>query len=209
MDKVFSERAAAGLVWLPEIGMGYYPVHAADEPYDAEYFAKYREMADTRMGRSLTAARIAMVRRHYAGPLLDVGIGSGHFVENRPNTWGYDVNPAGVQWLSEQGAFLDLYVGDVPAATFWDSLEHIPDPAYAVQQVREWVFVALPVFDGAEHCLNSKHFRKTEHRWYWTPDGFSRWMTLQGFREVERNYVESEIGREGIASYAFRRVACP
>lgn len=94
----FSEELKNGLVWLPELGMGRYPVPQA-RPYDAGYFARYQQMADTQLGQSLTAARIQLVARHYQGALLDVGIGSGQFVEARPQTRGYDVNPAGVDWL--------------------------------------------------------------------------------------------------------------
>jgi hypothetical protein len=36
------------------------------------------------------------VARHHQGKVLDVGIGSGQFVETRPETWGYDVNPEGI-----------------------------------------------------------------------------------------------------------------
>ncbi|WP_249278403.1 methyltransferase domain-containing protein [Bordetella genomosp. 7] len=205
MDKAFSEQASIGLVWLPEYGMGYYPVKPEDMPYDAEYFAKYRENADTGIGRALTQARMDLVARHYTGFLLDVGIGCGQFVEARPQTFGYDVNPAGVAWLRDRGWYQDLYAGTCAALSFWDSLEHIQDPGAAVRQAREWVFVSLPIFDGADHCLRSKHFRKNEHIWYWTHDGIIRWMAAQGFECVESNTVETEIGREGIGSYAFRR----
>jgi hypothetical protein len=73
-------------------------------PYDAEYFARYQQQADTSIGRALTQARVDLVARHYAGPVLDVGIGCGQFVDARPDTTGYDVNPAVVTKLSDRGS---------------------------------------------------------------------------------------------------------
>jgi len=205
MDRVFSERAAAGLVWLPEVGMGYYPVRSADMPYDAAYFERYQRQAGTEIGRQLTEARVDLVARHYTGELLDVGIGCGQFVQARLSTLGYDVNPAGVEWLKARDLYRDLYAGQVRAASFWDALEHIPDPGAAVAQVLEWVFVSLPVYESAAHVLRSKHFRKDEHLWYHEDRGIKWWFAEQGFECVEATDVESQIGRDGIMSYVFRR----
>jgi hypothetical protein len=209
--KSFSTELKTGLVWLPELGMGRYPV-PRHRPYDAGYFERYRKMADTDLGRELTAARIRLVARHHAGQVLDVGIGAGQFVEARPNTLGYDVNPAGVEWLKERGRWANLYDPTfdrhrIPALTFWDSLEHIDRPDVAVAKAGEWVFVSLPVFTGSEHVLTSRHYRKDEHVWYWTHDGLIRWFAAQGFTCIEHNTIESELGRDGIGSYAFRRLA--
>ncbi|EMW4538899.1 methyltransferase domain-containing protein [Salmonella enterica] len=202
----FSNELQNGLVWLPELGMGRYPVPAA-RPYDAQYFAKYRQLAETSMGLQLTTARLLLVGRHYLGKVLDVGIGSGQFVECRPDTWGYDVNPEGVAWLQARMRWADLYAADTtfPALTFWDSLEHIDEPEAAVAKAGQWVFVSLPVFRDAEHILKSRHYRKDEHIWYWTHDGLLKWFEAQGFVCVEHNTIESALGRDGISSYAFKR----
>ncbi|MCW4986264.1 class I SAM-dependent methyltransferase [Enterobacter mori] len=203
--KRFSQEIKSGLVWLPELGMGRYPV-PKDRPYDADYFSRYQEMADTDLGRELTAARIRLVARHYTGPVLDVGIGAGQFVTARPETKGYDVNPAGVEWLKERGAWANLYRDRFPALTFWDSLEHIDRPDVAVARAEQWVFVSVPIFSGAEHVIRSRHFRRDEHIWYWTHDGLVAWFGEQGFELVEHNRLETVLGREGIGSYAFARV---
>lgn len=186
--------------------MGYFPVKPQDMPYDEEYFDRYRERADSEIGRALTSARCHFVARHYSGVVLDVGIGCGQFVEARPKTFGFDVNPAGIDWLNARGLFMDLYATKVPAATFWDSLEHIPEPAAAIAQVEKWAFVSIPLFQGAEHCLRSKHFRREEHIWYFEDRGIRAWFAAQGFECVESNDEESRLGREDIRSYAFRRV---
>lgn len=203
--KRFSQEIKSGLVWLPELGMGRYPVPKT-RPYDEEYFSRYQELADTDLGRELTAARIRLVARHYTGPVLDVGIGAGQFVTARPETKGYDVNPAGVEWLKERGAWANLYRDRYPALTFWDSLEHIDRPDVAVARAEKWVFVSVPIFSGAEHIIRSRHFRRDEHIWYWTHDGLVAWFGEQGFELMEHNRLETVLGREGIGSYAFARV---
>lgn len=201
----FSQEIKSGLVWLPELGMGRYPVPKT-RPYDESYFSRYQELADTDLGRELTAARIRLVARHYTGPVLDVGIGAGQFVTARPETKGFDVNPAGVEWLKDRGAWANLYRDRFPALTFWDSLEHIDRPDVAVARAEKWVFVSVPIFSGAEHVIQSRHFRRDEHIWYWTHDGLVAWFAEQGFELVEYNRLETVLGREGIGSYAFARV---
>lgn len=207
----FERTLANGLVWLPEIGMGFFPVPDTTAPYDAEYFEKYQRQADTPIGYALTAARLALTERYHDGELIDVGIGCGQYVLARTKagrfTAGYDVNPAGVEWLHNLRLYLDLYSRTYEAATFWDSLEHIPDPAAAVAQVERYAFVSLPIFENAEHCVKSKHFRKDEHIWYFEDRGIRAWFDAQGFDCVESNTMETEIGREGIGTYVFKRRA--
>lgn len=134
-----------------------------------------------------------------------MGIGAGQFVLARPNTRGYDVNPAGIEWLKQCGQWADLYADRYPALSFWDSLEHIDRPDVAVAKAEKWVFVSVPIFTGGDVILKSRHFRKTEHLWYWTHDGLMRWFDIRGFDCIEHNTMETELGREGIGSYVFRR----
>lgn len=202
--KMFSDHARNGLVFLPEIGVGRFPV-PKQRPYDAGYFARYQRMANTPMGRALTQVRISLVARHYAGTLLDVGIGSGQFVLERNHTLGYDVNPAGIEWLKSHGRWADLYGDSYLALSFWDALEHIDDPEAAVARAKKWVFVSIPIFRDADHLLRSRHFRKDEHIWYFTHAGLLRWFDEQGFDCREWNEAETSLGRDGIHSYAFER----
>jgi hypothetical protein len=65
-------------------------------------------MAQTNMGIQLNAAR-SQLSPPPSGKVLDVGIGSGQFVETRPDTWGYDVNPEGIAWLKAGGRWANLY----------------------------------------------------------------------------------------------------
>lgn len=198
------EQITEKFVWMPELGMGYYPVEGA--PYDEAYFQRYQKMADTDMGHALTKSRIDLVARHYSGTVVDVGIGSGQFVENRPDTKGFDVNPFGIAWLVRQNKFADIYARRYDALTFWDSLEHIRNPEKAISNARKWVFVSIPVFQDFDHIFCSRHFRPDEHYWYFTPAGIISWFLSQGFVLEESNNEETRLGRDSIGSYAFRRI---
>lgn len=212
MNKTFQAWHDSGLVWLPEKGMGYYPVAASDEPYDAAYFKRYGEMSETPLGKALTAARVSLVGDYWGADLVDVGIGSGAFVSHRNSeisppfkTYGYDVNPCAIDYLKARGLWRDPTGEQVDAVTFWDSLEHIPDPAEILARVRCRVFASVPIFTSASHVIRSKHFRKTEHRWYWTREGLVAWMGDHGWRLLTQNRMESELGREDIGTFVFAR----
>jgi len=159
-------------------------------------------------------ARVEFVNRHFSGALVDVGIGAGSFIElrnaernRRPNTFGYDVNPMARDWLLERSLWIDPYTGRVPAISLWDVLEHIADFDALLARVAGWVFVSIPIFFSGEHVLSSKHFRKDEHIWYFTSEGLVRTFADRGFDLVETNRIESDLGREDIGSFAFRRRA--
>jgi len=91
--------------------------------------------------------------------------------------------------------------------TLWDVLEHIPNYQLLLANVREWLFVSLPIFRDAEHVLRSKHFRPTEHCWYFTRDGLVYAMKQCGFELVAESTFETDLGREDIGTFAFQRVA--
>jgi hypothetical protein len=195
---------AGNLQWLPELGIGYYPVQ--EQPYDSKYWQRYREMDNTPVGEQLTTMRIEMVAKHYAGPVVDIGIGGGRFVQDRADTYGYDVNPLACEWLEMQSIFWDVYKVSCRAATFWDSLEHIHRPDILLSNVREWVFVSMPIYRDGNHILRSKHFRKDEHCWYFTTRGLERFMAQLGFRCEDADNREQDAGREDITTFAFRRI---
>ena len=156
----FSSRR---LTWWPELGIGYYPVEAGIAPYDQDYFDHFERNGRSELGRALMQARFDFVERHHKGRLVDVGIGSGAFIELRRRrkrtTWGYDVNPAGIRWLEERALLVDPYLVSFEAMSLWDVLEHIPDFQSLLANVSEWLFLSLPIFRDAEHALRSKHFK--------------------------------------------------
>lgn len=191
------------LLWSPEKGYGWHSRPAM--LYSGDYFAHYRKLDETPMARLLTNARKDLVEKYAQACYgVDIGIGGGRYVDET-GCWGYDVCRDAVKWLGQN--YLDPYTTTVPFITCWDSLEHIPDPRALLAQVREWLFVSLPVFEDADDVLSSKHYKPGEHLWYFSSTGFINWCAEQGFECVEMNRVESDLGREGIMSFAFKRVA--
>lgn len=199
------------MVWLPEAGVGFYPVRApAAAVYDDAYFKKYQDYAATPMGEDLRQARLDLLAKHIGAgggaelKFVDFGVGCGDFVQAL-GCRGFDVMPAARKWLHQRGQFVDVYAEGADVLTCWDSLEHVACPERLLPLVRDWLFVSLPIFTGAEHAAGSKHFRRDEHFWYWTDAGFRRFLEWQGFEVVEANTMESDLGREDIATYAARR----
>jgi hypothetical protein len=199
------------LTWWPQLGIGYYPVEAGFAPYDQDYFDRFDRDARSELGRALMQARFNFIEQHYRGTLIDVGIGSGAFVElrngRRRTTYGYDINPAGIAWLEQRMLLVDPYLVTFDAMTLWDVLEHIPNFQSLLANVREWLFLSLPIFDDVEHALRSKHFRPDEHCWYFTRDGLIFAMKICGFILVSESSMETDLGREDIGTFAFRRIS--
>lgn len=196
--------------WFPQLGVGY--IEVQHPQYDQVYFDNYRRLASTDIGKRLNAFRVEIVETYasVSCPVLDVGVGAGSFIDaymraGRRNVAGYDVNPAGVAWLASRGIFRDLYDGDWPCATFWDSLEHIRDPALALAHVSRTAVISLPIFKGCDHALGSKHFKPSEHYWYFTHEGFTRFAVGQGFDVIFWTNRESLIGREDIETFVLKR----
>jgi hypothetical protein len=202
----FKHFASNKLQWLEQVGIGYLDAPAV--PYDLEYFQKYIEYEMTELGVNLTEARSALVDKHTTGTVIDVGVGSGAFCKARRDTFGCDINPHAIEWLAERGLYRTPdSERPVDALTFWDSLEHIPDPSELLAGAKEFVFVSCPIYDGVQDVLASKHFRPGEHFWYWTNEGMQNFMAHFGFQLVEHNEIESDLGRESIGTFVFKRAS--
>ena len=199
---LFNELSNANLAWIPALGIGYYPVKS--NPYNEAYFNAYNAIKETPIGLALNQARIDLVNKYTNGSVLDIGIGNGAFVEGRDNVYGYDINPVAVQWLIDRDKYRHPFRG-AEALTFWDSLEHIANPTLMLQGAKEFGFVSCPIYHDVEHVLRSKHFKPDEHCWYWTIEGLIKFMDMFGFEIQEVNWMETEIGREDIGTFVFKR----
>lgn len=192
------------LWWSDELGYGWHS--APPMQYSGAYFANYQKLDALPMGALLTKARLDLVRKYTTPSVtVDIGIGGGRYVEESGG-YGFDVCTDAVNWLHAGDCYVDPYKGKVSAITCWDSLEHIPEPEKLLAQVTNWFFVSLPTFENAQQALQSKHFKPSEHLWYFSIPGMIRWAEDQGFQVMEVNHAETELGREGITSFAFKRV---
>jgi hypothetical protein len=202
---IASLRRSQRLEWYPEVGLGY--LDAPPIEYDAAYWEHYHELDETECGEKLTEMRINLVNFHWKGDVVDVGIGGGRFICERPNTYGYDINISAMSWLAERGLWKDPYLYPVDAITCWDSLEHMRDPGPLLAQVRKYVFVSLPIFNGPHHALLSKHYKIGEHFWYFERRGLVWLLQQHGFECTHFDMRETQVGREDIGSLVFRRIA--
>lgn len=192
------------LLWSEEKGQGFHTRPAMR--YEGQYFAHYQKLDATHMGGLLTKARLELVSK-FMDPrhVVDIGIGGGRF-KTEAGCRGFDVCEDANDWLGVD--YINPYhCNSVKAVTCWDSLEHIPEPEKLLAQVNDWLFVSMPIYDDMADVLQSKHYKPGEHLHYWTFDGFVNWCAAQGFELREVNHAETELGREGITSFAFRRVA--
>lgn len=175
--------------------------------YDDAYYAKCRSYEDQDIALKINAGRIKLVSDFYgAGALLDVGIGSGEFIKKRPNTYGFDVNPVAIEWLKRNDLWAQ-YPTDFGAHSYWDVLEHVPDPGIYLNwtQLHGFLFTSIPIFEDLRRIRESKHYRPGEHLYYFTEQGFTDWMQMHGFVKLAVQQFEIDAGRESIYSFAFRR----
>lgn len=191
-------------LWSEELGYGWHTAPAMN--YDSGYFAHYQKLDETPMGAALTKARLDLVRK-FTDPAFgcDIGIGGGRYVKESEG-FGFDVCPDALEWLGNSGSLCGEH-NSIQVATCWDSLEHIPEPEKLLARVSEWLFVSMPIYKDIADVLQSKHYKPGEHLHYWTLAGFIAWCERQGFEVQEVNHAEEELGREGITSFAFKRVA--
>lgn len=180
--------------------------------YDDSYFENYIKRSGTEVASDLNKARVGMAEKYCKELIVDIGIGSGEFIEscNKIKSLGFDINEVGVKWLKERNLFVDLYKEipeKVEGFTLWDTLEHMPNPDEFISIVRkeQYVFISLPTFENLNDVKKSKHYKPNEHFYYFTIQGMLHYMSDHGFSCLEHNDNEVKAGREGVTSFAFVR----
>jgi hypothetical protein len=179
--------------------------------YAEDYFYNYVRRVNTKIAKKLNKARVDISHK-YCKCILDVGIGCGEFIENcKIKTYGYDINHIGINWLKKRNLFVDPYQEipeEVDGFTFWDVIEHMPEPQTLFGKLpsKSYLFTCLPIFKDITKFKESKHFRPNEHYYYWTKDGFIRFMTDSGFDFIEWNDLETQAGRENVLTFCFRKI---
>ena len=201
----------AAMTWDEALQVGRCVDESVDLPklYGMGYWDEYVRRSATPMGKDITRCRIKLVDKWATphGRVVDIGIGSGQFVETRGSgTWGYDVNPLGIRWLLDRGLWWDPWFRATPNATTWDSLEHMDRPELLLQRVQLRLFVSIPIFRDKAHALGSKHWKPGEHVWFFTRDGLVRWMKTWGFGLLEENRMEEALGRQDIGTFVFGKI---
>lgn len=176
--------------------------------YGEEYLEKYLGYSESDISEELNQFRADFVNQYTSGMVLDIGVGACDFMATYGLCKGYDVNPTMVNMLKQADLFCDPYkesLVDFSAFTFWDSLEHIPDPSGLVKLLPygSFCFVSLPTFENLFKIKQSKHYRPGEHLHYWTIDGLIRFFAVWDFECLAVTDKETRIGREAITSFCF------
>jgi 2-polyprenyl-3-methyl-5-hydroxy-6-metoxy-1,4-benzoquinol methylase len=160
--------------------------------YDAEYHKKFKERAETELGRKIYASRWALVERHAHGKytLLDFGCASGAFHLNSRNgyrTFGYDVN--------RHCGFTSFPSCKIDILTMWDSLEHVPDPAALIKSMSpDWIFLSTPNLESVSGPVKDwKHYRPGEHIHYFDKHSLGVILEYLGYEIVETNFEEGAL----------------
>ena len=170
----------------------------ADSSYDAE---------DAQRART-ALSHLGFVNRHQQrGKLLDVGCATGTFVRAaQADGWavvGIDASSWSVErarercpeatfvvWRVEDARF---ELGSFDAITLWDTLEHLPDPAATVRQIRKWLkpggllFLNVPNADSWVARILGRRWMLLlrEHLWYFSPRTIAALIDQTGLACVE------------------------
>lgn len=211
MDRMIAQFGAipdGDLMLCGNRGVAYQRDMSVQVTYDGAYFDKCAGYEDQEIARKINAGRAAIVNKYIgsACPALDVGVGSGEFIKNRPNTLGYDINPKAVSWLRERMLWSDAFDA-FDAFTMWDVLEHVENPYDYFRRMHpgSYLFLSIPIFSDLSRVRESRHYRPGEHLYYFTECGLVDWMALYRFHLLERQDFEISAGRDSILSFAFKR----
>lgn len=160
--------------------------------YNAEYYRRYTERAQSEIGRAIYASRWDLVEKHCHGrmTLLDYGCASGAFHQSSRNgfiTYGYDINP--------NSPFREIPEAKIDILTMWDVIEHLHDPAGELRKLdAEWVFVSTPNAAAVEGDItNWRHYRPDEHLHYFDLESLTGVFDRAGYDVVEHAFSEGAL----------------
>jgi len=159
--------------------------------------------------------RLALIGRLVPPPgrLLDAGAGRGRFVASARDA-GYQasgVEPSlrGVQAAAEMGIELqhagieaaEVALGSYDVVSLWHVLEHLGDPAAALERIGGWLrpggvlLVGVPNLDSLQARLGGErwfHLDAPRHRIHFTPRGLELLLGAHGFALVATDHRLAE-----------------
>lgn len=196
-----------------------------DPPVGDELAALYNtgayDQAGTRAGRLAGALhatnnwfRLRELRGLAPGRLLDVGSGKGHFLAAaREEGWrvtGIEFAEAAIAESQRQygvdivaGDFLDARLpGPFDVITMWHVLEHLPDPAAAIDRAHDLLrpdgrlIVSVPNIAGLQARLARDawiHLDLPRHLFHFTPAALSMLLARHGFTVSRVSHLYPEL----------------
>lgn len=197
------------LTVYPRIGYAHQTELTASCDYDQEYFAKYVNYGNTMKGVLLNQYRTDFVKAYLDDEyVLDIGVGSGSFMNSHGRAYGFDINPVAIELIKQQSKWIDPYTDsltELGGFCLWDCLEHLENPSKLISLLPwgSYCFVSIPIFENLFRIKQSRHYRPGEHLHYWTIDGLILWFQAHDFTCLQVSDFESRLGREDIFSFAF------
>lgn len=151
--------------------------------------------------RGINPDRLAAIERHVVGSVLDIGAGSGAYVERVPGAIGIDRTQFST-WTVGRYA-----VGDASSLPFRDAsfdtglvfetLEHLPRPAEALAEyrrvLRKVLILTVPNCEITPGMRGSNliyhHWVDPTHVNFWTLDAIADLVASAGFRVIEKGLI--------------------
>lgn len=167
-----------GVIFQKEKSLFNYDVEYIRKSYDS-YGIITEHMSYLRLGYVIRSCDIKLTT------LLDVGYGNGSFLKVAskviPNCFGYEVNnypiPDGVQFVN------DWMNNSYDVITFFDVLEHFPDPYIIKNSKTKYIVISLPWchYNSDDWFYSWKHRRENEHLWFFNENSMKNFANSCGF----------------------------
>jgi hypothetical protein len=173
--------------------------------YGKDYYEQYKQRGNTAIERAIMRGRADFVNKYrnsLSDGVLDIGIGNGEFVRIM-GAKGVDVNKQAIFYLKKRN-YYNEHINRFNYVCMWDVLEHLEDFS-VLNQIKDYLFISLPVYFSLYDVRTSKHYKPGEHLWYFTETGLVKMMDKYCLDLVEKRDFEKKAGRHEIYSYCFRR----
>ena len=165
--------------------------------------------------RAFDRQRLSLIRPLGAPPahLLDAGAGRGRFVASARDAGyaarGIEPSLRGVRAAGQSGVELqhagieqaEMAPGSCDVVSLWHVLEHLSDPAHALNRVATWLrpggvlLVGAPNLDSLQARLGGErwfHLDVPRHRVHFTPRGLDALLGRHGFTVLRTHHLLAE-----------------
>jgi hypothetical protein len=172
--------------------------------YDYSYADNYNTLPTNDIMSHLRLGYIVGSLGKMPESILDVGYGNGAFLnlaKNYSKCYGHDIShypiPEGVEFVK------DISEKHFDVITFFDVLEHFPNPYFLENLNCNYIVCSLPhcYYFSDEWFENWKHRKPNEHLWHFNQESLIRFFDAQGYSEVNTSNFE-DIVRKNKEEYS-------